>query len=110
VFLRKMTMGQRFAAWVLLSLVLATLWGVSPMPEFLYSHFPSPPRPFYGAGILIAFAFVLAVLMGLIRADAPVVLLGVIGFSIFLPAIIIFLDLTVGCFVTVALGIRGYCL
>jgi hypothetical protein len=105
-----MTIGRRFAAWVFLSLVLATLWGVSPMPEFLYSHFPSLPRIFYGLGVLIPIALILAALMGLFRSKKPVILIGVMAFSMLLPITSIFLTMTAGCLIPAALGLDDYCL
>lgn len=105
MMLKNWSVRKRFACWVILSLLVCTFWLIYPFPLLLFT----PARPTYLL-FLTPLALLLAFLMGLFRRDALGVLMGVIGVSLVLPVIFPFLMVTVGCFVTVALGMHGECL
>jgi hypothetical protein len=96
---------RRLAVWFILAIAVCTLWLIYPIPYFLFK----PERPVY-LWFLSVLAFACAIPMGFFKRGARDFLMAVIGISLLLPIAAPFLMVTVGCFVTVMLGLRGYCL
>lgn len=96
-----MSARRKFAIWLFVSLALGSLAVFTPIPFQMRGLVWLLPT-----GISLGSASA----MGLFKENARDFRVGVYVYSFMLPFLILFLLLTVGCYVTVALGIRGGCL